>query len=116
MVEYPDINIGIVEADKLKENPSFLNEDHYWWGRSWGYSYYQHASVWHNRMDESYGKQLEKGDIVGVCLDLKENYDLSYSVNGTEYGKAFNVAKDKTYKFAIGFYQGKVTLLSFEIN
>ena len=52
-----------------------------------------------------------------MCLDLKDKYELSYIINGKDYGKIpVDIKTDTTYKFAFGFYQtGRVSLLSFEI-
>ena len=116
LLEESKIKVGIVEADKLKQYPGFFNENHHWWLRSWGYAYYYKSYILHDTMKKKYGEQLERGDVIEMWLDLEKNYDLSYVVNDTEYGKAFDVDKDKTYRLAIGFVEGKVSLISFELN
>ena len=51
--------------------------------------------------DSKYGELFANiNDTMTVCLDM-DNYTLSYNINGTDYGKAFDVDKDSDYKFAV---------------
>ena len=62
-----------------------------------------------------WGDVLKQNDIVEIFLDLKENNKLSFAVNGKKYAQCFKLT-DNTYKLAIGLYDGKVSLISFEIT
>ena len=63
-----------------------------------------------------YGPELKKDDIIQVCLDLKDNYELSYVVNDQRLGKAFDVKKETAYKLAISLYVGRMSLLSYKVT
>ena len=43
-----------------------------------------------NRYHERYSKEINTGDIIDMCLDLNIN-ELSYRINDTDYGKAFDI-------------------------
>ena len=104
------VNIGIVEADKLLPNQG------YW---SNGIKLYHSGEIkYYSKGEIKYGDKVTKGDIIEICLDLKEKYSLSYSVNSKDLGQIpYDVKKNKTYKLAIGFYQkGKISLLSCKIK
>ena len=103
-------NIGIIQADKCKVIRDNVTE--YWWNKPYGYSYYSDGSFWHYSHEQEYGVSLREGDIIEICLDLKDKDELSYIVNGKAFGIADNVKRGHTYKLAIGLYSGRVTLIS----
>lgn len=106
-------NIGVIEADKYKENLDKL-----WCCRGNGYSYYSDdGDIYHEQyVGDKYGDKYSSGDIIDIRLDLKDNYSISWGKNGNDYGKGFNVMEEMEYKLAIGIYYGKVKLLSLEIT
>ena len=119
-------NIGIIEADKcqsVKDKDSANAHDangvaaKYWWGRSYGYSYYMsNGETFHDGDYNLYGPAINKHDIIQICLDLKEENALSYILNKEDLGKAYNVKDNTIYKLAIGLlYEGEVDLISFEV-
>ena len=56
-----------------------------------------------------YGEILQNaGDIIEIVLDLN-NYTLSYIMNGTDYGVAYEVESNVEYRLAVGIVSG-VTL------
>ena len=54
----------------------------------------------HSQYGEQYGIMCKECDVIEMCLDLK-NYHLSYIVNNVDYGKAFDVERNKRYKAAV---------------
>ena len=103
-------NIGIIEVNSLAKNDGVWDN---------GIRFYQGGSVHSYRTtDMKYSKSVQKGDIIEMCLDLKDKYTLSYIINNKNFGVTPSGPKRKTqYKLAIGFYQkGKVRLVSWDIN
>ena len=87
ILDNTDANIGIVE---FNEN---IKWKWGWWCEEYGYSYYRDGFIYNGTDYKKYGDRLGKDDIVGVILDLKENYQLSFSRNGKVFGKAFDMKK-----------------------
>ena len=106
-------NIGIIESTKHKESAS---TDNGWWNESFGYSLFQDGDIYHHEHWGPYAVAIGKNDIVDIFLDLKENYEISFAVNDKKYGKAYDVNKETNYRLAIGLYNGKISLISFEIS
>ena len=106
------VNIGIIEADKVKGN---LNQG--WWNLSCGYSYYSGGRLYHGCQisGQAYGTAIKSGDIMDVWLDLKDNNTLSYAKNGENYGVAFQIPSHKAYRFALGLEDAEVIMQMFEV-
>ena len=104
-----DINLGIVEANKWKDA---MGE--YWWWQHYGFSYYSNGMIYRQSGSQKYGDKIKVNDIIHIHLDLKDDYDISWRQNDTNYGKGFDVQKQTEYRLAIGFYEGKIELLSFD--
>lgn len=49
-----------------------------------------------------YGTSLKQNDVVGIMLDL-DNYELSFSINGVNYGKAYDI-QISSYYIGVSFY------------
>ena len=96
-----------------------------WWYYSInGYGYSGHgypgSCVYHNEQRKAYGNG---SGVIEVTLDLKcNNNQLSYVINGKDYGKAFDVSSDCEYKCGVqissrgGSGRGSVKLLSFHVE
>ena len=110
-----DPNIGIIEANGLKMEDDEDDDLWGWWVRPWGYAYFVTGSCYHNSDYFKYGDQCFQGDTVEICLDLI-NYELSFARNGKNYGKAFDIKHDKTYKLAVSINSGSLSLVSFEVK
>ena len=111
----PMLNIGIVEADKAVVN----GDGDGWWVEKYGYSYFQTGSIVSGNLDgysAEYGKEQEAGDIIEIWLDLKDNANLSFGINGESYGEAFVVNEAKKYRFALNVDNGEVTILAFNVD
>ena len=102
-----DLYIGLIQANKCHPN------DKKWWESYYGYSYFQHGVKFHNNKSYGYGDYINNGDIIEMILDYKDNYDLSFKVNGEDHGRAFKINTGKTYKLAICLCGGEVCMLSF---
>lgn len=67
------------------------------------------------QMDErKYGTKCKKGDIVTMRLDM-DSHHLSFDVNDTEYGVAFQVDAHESYRAVVELYAmgDSVELLSY---
>ena len=67
--------------------------------------------------NKKYGKPFDKkGDCIVVDLDMhKDKHSLSFVINGTEYGKAFDVDINTRYRLAVSICGGrKVKLCDVE--
>lgn len=111
IIDYNNLSrlyIGVIQADKVSSKPPpFL-----WWGRPYGYALFQDGDFCHNGDFFPYSMEFETNHIIEMCLDLKDNYALSYIVQGVDYGKAYSVKADTTYKLGISMDHGKVELLT----
>lgn len=103
------LHIGIIEASKVPT-------DKLWWGTAYGYSIFQDGDICHNGSFGPYAPEFETNDIVKMCLDLKDKYELSFNVKGKDCGTAFDVKQDTTYKLGVAMQRGKVGLESFKIE
>ena len=55
------------------------------------------------RLKTRYGQSFDKiNDILTMTLDLKQ-YTLSYSLNGKDFGVAFDRIKEQNYRLAVSF-------------
>mmetsp|Transcript_5392 Transcript_5392/g.5932 ORF Transcript_5392/g.5932 Transcript_5392/m.5932 type:complete len:296 (-) Transcript_5392:66-953(-) len=104
--EPEDIIIGVANDDvNLYTRPNI--------GKFWGYIATGAKKIAEN-IYEDYGETCHIGDIIGISLEYnKGNATLSFSRNGTSFGKAFTDLYGKLYP-AVGLYYGEVqvTLLS----
>ena len=111
MEEGTEPNIGIMEAEQSDKKDTFF------FSKPSGFSYYQDGNLYNVRkIGDQYGPELKKDDVVEICLDLKENYDLSFVVNEVKLAKAFDVKHHTPYKLAISMYAGKVSLISYTVK
>ena len=113
------ILIGIMDKDKIKSNMShFINP-----GNN-GYAYYTHLSDikhngWESRWRRRYGEACYYDAAVSMTLDMtqqkKENGVLSYVINGTDYGVAFDTIDiDTEYCFTIEIHSvGRVEITEY---
>ena len=108
-------NIGVIEANKAKEHMETG-----WWGRSYGYSWYQNGQVFNKKLsggNKQYGQSYgRRGDIIHVWLDMKENGELSFGKNERRYGKAFDIDCDKRYRLCVACACGEFKLLEFMVE
>ena len=97
-VSHEMVNIGITEDDKCE---NMLDE--FWWNEPWGYSYYGYSgNFFHGTAKEkTYGERFGAGDIVDIWLDLKDNNDISFGMNGKRFIKVFDVKLNVNYRLAV---------------
>ena len=113
--------VGIIDIDKW--NP-YANADEWFYRYSYGYGYKNaNGNKITNNSGSSYGDSYTNGDIVGIALDLDNNY-LYFSKNGTWQnsgdptsgasgtGSAFNVASGN-YVFSFYHYYSHVLSTNF---
>ena len=113
--------VGIIDIDKW--NP-YANADEWFYRYSYGYGYKNaNGNKITNNSGSSYGNSYTNGDIVGIALDLDNNY-LYFSKNGTWQnsgdptsgssgtGSAFNVASGN-YVFSFYHYYSHVLSTNF---
>ena len=109
-----DINIGIADKDKCKENDTGG-----WWYTKYGYSYWSYDGyIYHSNQDLEYGEEFGTGDIIDMWLDLKDNKrELSFAKNEIKFGKAFDVKHSTDFKFALTMSGApyKIELMCFEM-
>ena len=117
LTDTEDINIGIIEATELNDDPRF---DNYWWCKQYGYTYYANdGTKWNNSDDCEYGdKYGGKDDIIHVYLDLKDNITLSFAKNEKKFGKAFDLIDGIDYKLGVSLLESgaKVELLALSVT
>lgn len=67
--------------------------------------------------NEKYCKSCKQGDIVEMTLDLNE-FQLKYSVNGKDYGVAFDNIEETEYVGAVSMYEERdsVEILSYKVS
>lgn len=108
------MNIGIIEADKAKEN---LEEMNTWWYTNYGYSYFNGGRILHGEIGKFSKKYntYKSGDIIDVWLDLKDKNTLSYARNDEYYGVAFMIPDDKEYRLALSLNTGEITIDEFQV-
>ena len=66
-----DINLGIIEYNKYKENLRDM-----WWNKKYGFSYYCKSGLIYNLESKKYGDKYTIGDIIDIWVDLKDEYQL----------------------------------------
>ena len=120
--DYFFINIGIIEADKTEEY-----KDGNWWSTA-GISYFscgggifQFDQATQKSKHHSYGKDFSadsKDVIVDIWLDMKDKYELSFGINGKNFGKAADVKDSLTYRLGVNMcdQSTRIELLSFELR
>ena len=111
-----DNNFGVIEATKCAESNNY-----YWWssyGQSnYGYSYYSDGDKYPG--PERYGEGHQVGDIIDVCLNLKDkNPYLEFAKNDKQFGKAFDLKEDTEYRLGVSLYttHSCITLISFDVD
>jgi hypothetical protein len=113
--------VGIIDIDKWNPN---ANADEWFYKYSYGYGYKNaNGDKITNNSGSSYGSSYTDGDIIGIALDLDNNY-LYFSKNGvfqnsgvptsgaTGTGSAFNVANGN-YVFSFYHYYSHVLSTNF---
>jgi len=113
--------VGIIDIDKW--NP-YANADEWFFRYSYGYGYANaNGNKFNNNSGSAYGDSYTNGDIVGIALDLDNNY-LYFSKNGvwqnsgdptsgaTGTGAAFNIASGN-YVFSFYHYYSHVLSANF---
>ena len=55
-----------------------------------------------------YGVKIKQNDIIGIHIDFK-NYELSFSINNKNYGKAYDIDKCN-YKIVVSMYDENANL------
>ena len=84
------VYIGVVESEYVKQ-PEHIYDD--WFYEEYGYALCGDGDIIHTMQHdgEQYGEKIGENGIVDVCLDLQDKYEISFIINGKEYGKAFDV-------------------------
>ena len=113
--------VGIIDIDKW--NP-YANADEWFFRYSYGYGYANaNGNKFNNNSGSAYGDSYTNGDIVGIALDLDNNY-LYFSKNGvwqnsgdptsgaSGTGSAFNIASGN-YVFSFYHYYSHVLSTNF---
>jgi len=112
--------VGIIDIDKW--NP-YANADEWFYRYSYGYGYQQNGQKFNNNSGSAYGDSYTNGDIIGIALDLDNNY-IYFSKNGvwqnsgdptsgaSGTGSAFNVASGN-YVFSFYHYYSHVLNTNF---
>ena len=119
------INIGIIESQECSKSKS-----DYWWCKEYGFSYHSKNGWLYHRVitdgslrgsSKQYGDRYGDNDVIDIWLDLKDKYELSFSKNNKDMGKASDVKKETDYKLAVGIRISnkdnptKIELLSCDI-
>ena len=106
------VNIGVAAV-------GFCSFDEWdmWCCAGHGYAYFSGGIKYHDTYaGRIYGESFGVDDVIHICLDLKDNYDISWCKNGKHFGKGFDVEKEEEYKLAIGIYYGQIQLIDFQIH
>ena len=117
LTEYPahkNVCIGIVKMNKDKPTKSFLGCE-----PGTVYSFLANFALTNDHSardiwETSYGEICKSGDEIGMHLDLNK-LTLSFSINGKDFGKAYDVDKCQ-YKAAINMTDAgcKLQLVSYQ--
>src|SRR6056300_55080 len=112
--------VGIIDIDKWN---TYANADEWFYRYSYGYGYEKSGSKYNNNSGSAYGDSYTNGDILGIALDLDNNY-LYFSKNGvwqnsgdptsgaSGTGSAFNIANGN-YVFSFYHYYSHVLNTNF---
>jgi hypothetical protein len=112
--------VGIIDIDKWN---TYANADEWFYRYSYGYGYQQNGQKFNNNSGSAYGDSYTNGDILGIALDLDNNY-IYFSKNGvwqnsgdptsgaSGTGAAFNIASGN-YVFSFYHYYSHVLNTNF---
>ena len=110
------INVGVVEHEFCEKILNDLYINKHFWATKLGWSWYSgDGHIWHNNHEKIYQQGYDVTDTVDIWLDLKNNSQLSFGINGEKFVKAYDMNEHKSYRMAIGVYRTAQTKNKFEL-
>ena len=115
-----DVNIGIIDNKMCKVISKWRVDeiwDSYWWGEPHGYSYHStNGHAYHQVRGPFIEEYGDKGDVISVYLNLKDENALFFGKNGSKI-KAYDLHQDKEWRVGVAMkVAGSIEIIDLVIS